>query len=154
MAAEYGGWMYYWISTSNWQLFWHVFITLKRLTLQHVNLTSKQSDQIGKIFSQWMIVFYGQFSENYKSGPNFGATFVHGKSSVLTLTKYELGYIFGDFFTYSSGHSASKVCRTNIGRKRGWKTNKSCHQLDSHSIFSQEKEKPRAWFIEAKTMSK
>jgi hypothetical protein len=39
-------------------------------------------------------------------GPNFRATFFHGKSCVLLLTKGGLGYILGYFFTNLSGHNA------------------------------------------------
>jgi hypothetical protein len=34
---------------------------------------------------------------NYIRSPNFWATFFHGKSYAIILTKYRLSYIFGDF---------------------------------------------------------
>jgi hypothetical protein len=65
-----------------------------------------QDDQIGAI------VFHGQFFFNYRINPNFGATFYHVKSYVLILTKNEVGYILGYFFTNSSGHTAmGTTCR-------------------------------------------
>jgi hypothetical protein len=47
---------------------------------------------------------------NIKSSPKFWATFFHGKSSTLVLTKNGLGHILGDFLTNSSGHSGFYVC--------------------------------------------
>jgi hypothetical protein len=38
------------------------------------------------------------FSKNYRSSPNWVATFSRCKINVLILTKHGLGYILGDFF--------------------------------------------------------
>jgi hypothetical protein len=65
-----------------------------------------QGDQIGQIFAYWAIVYFGQFFENDIISPNFWATLFNGKSYVVIFTKNSLGYIFGRFFTSSSGHSA------------------------------------------------
>jgi hypothetical protein len=70
-----------------------------------------QGDQIGRVFAYWVIVYFGKF-ENYKSSPNFGATFSYGKLFALILTKNVLGHILGDFFATSSGHPVSQQQRT------------------------------------------
>jgi hypothetical protein len=44
-----------------------------------------------------VIVYFGQFIENYIKRPQFGATF-------STVYKNGLGHILGDFFANSSGH--------------------------------------------------
>jgi hypothetical protein len=41
--------------------------------------------------------------------PKFWASFYHGKSYVLILTKNVLGNILGDFFTNASGHPGRRV---------------------------------------------
>jgi hypothetical protein len=64
----------------------------------------EQGDQIGRIFAQWAIVYFGQFFENHKSSPNFCATFPKIIDYMLTLTKLVLGDLLGYFFTNSSGH--------------------------------------------------
>jgi hypothetical protein len=79
-------------------------------------MTSKQGDQIGRIFAFWVIVYFGQFLENNKRSPNDWTTFSHGKrySSIVTkdgfgyILGYFLGYILGAFFTSSSGHPACR----------------------------------------------
>jgi hypothetical protein len=38
-------------------------------------LTRKQGDQIGRIFAQWAIAYFGQWFENYRSSAYFWATF-------------------------------------------------------------------------------
>jgi hypothetical protein len=45
-----------------------------------------------------VIVYFGWFLEKYKSIPNFGASFLYGKSYVLIMRKNGLGNILGDFF--------------------------------------------------------
>jgi hypothetical protein len=56
-----------------------------------------QGDQIGRIFAQGAIVFFGQFLQEQKSGPNFRAAFLYHKSCVSILQKMGLGYILGVF---------------------------------------------------------
>jgi hypothetical protein len=46
-----------------------------------------QCDQIGKSFTSWTIVYFGQFIENYRSLPNVKATLFHGKRHASILTK-------------------------------------------------------------------
>jgi hypothetical protein len=48
------------------------------------------------------------FFDNLQTIPNFGLLFFHGKSYALTLRTNGLGYILGDFFTNSSGHTAAR----------------------------------------------
>jgi hypothetical protein len=55
-----------------------------------------------------VIVFFGQFFENYRSKPNIWATLFHGKSCLIILTKTELVFILGNCFTNSSGHPDSE----------------------------------------------
>jgi hypothetical protein len=37
-----------------------------------------RGDQIGRIFSQWVFVSFGQFLEDYRSNPHFWATLFNG----------------------------------------------------------------------------
>jgi hypothetical protein len=45
-----------------------------------------QGDQIERIFAQCVIVFFGQLSKNYTSGPYFRATLLHDKGYASILT--------------------------------------------------------------------
>jgi hypothetical protein len=45
-----------------------------------ISLTWLQGDQIGPIFDYWVIVYYGQFYENYRNSPHLWAKFFHHKS--------------------------------------------------------------------------
>jgi hypothetical protein len=63
-----------------------------------------QGDQIGRIFTYWAFIFFGQFVYNYRSSLNMYLFFFHVKSCALGLKKNWLGYILGDFFANSSGH--------------------------------------------------
>jgi hypothetical protein len=64
--------------------------------LQKIDLS--QGDQIGRIFAQWPIVYFEQCFENYKSSPNYSATFC------INFDINGLGRMLGAFSTYSSGH--------------------------------------------------
>jgi hypothetical protein len=61
-----------------------------------------QGDQIGRIFAQWAIIYFGRFVENRKSSPYFCATFSLSTGmcicDTLIVTKIGLGHILGDFF--------------------------------------------------------
>jgi hypothetical protein len=59
---------------------------------------ARQGDQIERMFSDWAIVYFGQFSGHLQNLPKFLGTFFHGKMYALTMTKNRSGYIFGDFF--------------------------------------------------------
>jgi hypothetical protein len=59
---------------------------------------------IGRIFAYWAFFYFRQLFKIKRFSSNFWATFVHGKSYVLILTKNCLGFILGDFFTNLSGH--------------------------------------------------
>jgi hypothetical protein len=61
-----------------------------------------QGDQIGRVFAYWATGF-GCGLKIYKNSATFCATFFHGTSYVLILTKSWIGYIYGDFNTNSSG---------------------------------------------------
>jgi hypothetical protein len=71
------------------------------------NAQYNQGDQIGRIFSQLGIVYFKKCLFNYISSPHFCASFVISKDYALILTKHELGYTLGDFFTNSSGNPES-----------------------------------------------
>jgi hypothetical protein len=43
-------------------------------------MTWQQGDQIGRIFANWVIAYFGQFDEIYANSPTLLATFFHGKS--------------------------------------------------------------------------
>jgi hypothetical protein len=66
-----------------------------------------QGDQIGRIFSYGVVVYVGQFFKLTEVGqlifPRYKLT--------IDLNKNGLGYILGDFFTNSSGHTG---CRRDI----------------------------------------
>jgi hypothetical protein len=51
-----------------------------------------------------VIFNFRQWFENHRISAYLWATFFHPTSYVLILAKNWLGYIFGDFFTNSSGH--------------------------------------------------
>jgi hypothetical protein len=46
-----------------------------------------QGDQIGRIFAQWTIVFFGPFFDNYKTSSNSLSTYFHCRSYLLILAK-------------------------------------------------------------------
>jgi hypothetical protein len=73
-------------------------------------VNSKQGDQSGRIFTQWTIVLFGQFIENYRSSANSLATFFQSTSYVgINFDKKMVGlYTSGDVFKNSSGHPDSK----------------------------------------------
>jgi hypothetical protein len=59
--------------------------------------------RLGEFSPFWVIIYFGQCFEDYMSATNFWATFFHGASYVIILTKTWWGYILGDFFANSSG---------------------------------------------------
>jgi phosphatidate phosphatase APP1 len=64
-----------------------------------------QGDQIGRIFTYCVVVYFGQLLENYiQKYPTF-LYFIPHLSLHMNFGKNGLGYILGDFFTNSSGHS-------------------------------------------------
>jgi hypothetical protein len=69
-------------------------------------LSSLQGDQIGRIFAPWVIVYFGQFFENYRSSPHFWSTFSTVKVMNWYCQKW-LGLHFGLVFYNSSDHPAS-----------------------------------------------
>jgi hypothetical protein len=72
----------------------------KSNNLMPVDARSKghnQCDQIGRIFTQWAIVYFRHLNENHKISPNFGATFPRSVDYALILSKIGLGYILGVF---------------------------------------------------------
>jgi hypothetical protein len=71
---------------------------------------------LGEFWAQSVIGFFVQVIENYRISPSVWATIFHGKFYVLILTKNELGYILGDFFTVSSGHPVSRMVRGPVSR--------------------------------------
>jgi hypothetical protein len=77
----------------------------------------EQGDQIGRIFAYWVIVFFGQLFEKYRSRLIFCATLSHEKSCALILAEKCVGYILGESFTNLSGHSA-KEDRHFLGQKK------------------------------------
>jgi hypothetical protein len=45
---------------------------------------TRQGDKIGRVFADWAIVYFGLLFENYKSRPNYWATFFHGETCEKT----------------------------------------------------------------------
>jgi hypothetical protein len=67
-----------------------------------VSVYPNQGDQIGRIFAQWVIVFFGQFYKNYRSSPKFHIgrlffTYTY-RYYVVILTKKMVWQHFGRFF--------------------------------------------------------
>jgi hypothetical protein len=93
-----------------------VFLKKAPPHLSHSGMSPKQGDQIGRIFAQWEIIYFGRLVENRKSSPYFCATFSLSTGlcicDILIVTKIGLGYILGNFFTNSSGHPGPKLCVT------------------------------------------
>jgi hypothetical protein len=77
----------------------------------HVAGGRKQGDQIGRIFVQWTIVYFGQFYDNYKSRPHFLPFFPQYRL-FIEFDQKRFGPNFGRFFTNSSGHSGRKLTET------------------------------------------
>jgi hypothetical protein len=70
-------------------------------------------------------VTYGSKFENYRNIPHFLASFTTVKATYALIftknTKNVLGYILGDFSTYSSGHSENcptDYTQTNTHKKK------------------------------------
>jgi hypothetical protein len=79
-----------------------------------------------------------QFSEIYRSCPNFWAAFFTVKVKITTiLTKNGLGYILGDFFTNSSGHPGWFVGRRDTSVTDYHWQNQSCdHNVGTYTIVA------------------
>jgi hypothetical protein len=92
--------------TSKRKIIFQIFV---RLHFCPTAVICKQDDQIGRFFDYGAIVYFGWFSENYKSN---WAIFDSVKSYVLVLTRNGLGCFLGDLFISSSGHPVCKyvVC--------------------------------------------
>jgi hypothetical protein len=52
----------------------------KAMTSHMHGMHGMQGGQIGRIIAYWVIVYFGQFFENYRTSPKIWATFFHGKS--------------------------------------------------------------------------
>jgi hypothetical protein len=82
-----------------------------------------QGDQIGRIFAQWAIVYFGQWFENYIQSANFWATFFRDISYVLIFTKNGLATFWASFsqthlVTLLLTQKKAKLCKKfdhNIG---------------------------------------
>jgi hypothetical protein len=72
----------------------------------------RQGDQIGRIFVDWAIVYFGQFFEIYRTTPKFWATFFSDTSYLIICTENGFANILDNFLTNSSGHPATPV--TNL----------------------------------------
>jgi hypothetical protein len=73
----------------------------------------EQGDQIGRIFAQWVVVFFGQLLKIYKNSPQFWSTFYQSKDDLFIFTEKMVWAIF----TSSSGHpgpDATWVFRRSI----------------------------------------
>jgi hypothetical protein len=57
-----------------------------------------QCDQIGRIFAQWAIVYFGQLLKKHKSSPNFCATFSLKYRQCINLVKNWFRLHFGRLF--------------------------------------------------------
>jgi hypothetical protein len=92
----------------------HLFYLLKSLKTGSISSSpaAQQGDQIGRIFAQWVIVYFGQLLKICKS--NVFGYFIHQFSLYINFDTNVLGYILAAFFTSSSGHTAAKVesCET------------------------------------------
>jgi hypothetical protein len=81
-------------------LFVHTLtFTFILITAKHTHC-DRQCDQIGRIFAQWVIAYFGQFSENHRSSPYFCSTCMPHSMAKLCICfdKNVLGHILGDFF--------------------------------------------------------
>jgi hypothetical protein len=70
---------------------------------------SKQGDQIGRFFAYLATVYFGYFFANYRRGPNYCATYFHGKSYLKLLPKACRAAFWPIFFTNESGRPGSKA---------------------------------------------
>jgi hypothetical protein len=58
-----------------------------------------QSASHPDVIAQWVIVYFRQQFEKYRSSPHFWATLFHGTSYVSVLSKKRLGHILGYIFS-------------------------------------------------------
>jgi hypothetical protein len=78
----------------------------------------EQGDQIGRIFAQSEIVFFGQVVENCRICPNVWATILHGKFYVLILTKMGWDPSCVIFFTNSTLEPILQFLNLQLQRQR------------------------------------
>jgi hypothetical protein len=62
-----------------------------------VFVTCHQSDQIGRIFAFWVIVYFRRFFK-LQISRNFWVTFFNSKNYAITLSQHGLAKILGRFF--------------------------------------------------------
>jgi hypothetical protein len=87
-----------WIEIKTW-----IGLVLK--SEQGFGLEAEQSDQIGRIFDYWAIIYFGPFIwENYRSSQFFGLLFPAVKAMYSLWQKTGLGLTLGDFLSNPSGH--------------------------------------------------
>jgi hypothetical protein len=73
---------------------------------------AEQGDQIGRILAHWVIVYFWQFFEKYRSSPNILPPFFCSLSDLIHFEKNVPGlhmYNLGDFFANTSEASFFKL---------------------------------------------
>jgi hypothetical protein len=76
----------------------------------HQEASAKQGDQIARIFAQWVIAYFGQFSENYRSRPHFD--FLCSLVDLCVIFDNSLGHILGVFSNTHLVTLVPKHCST------------------------------------------
>jgi hypothetical protein len=77
-----------------------------------------QGYQIGPIFAQWVIVYFGHQLENYRSSAHFWATFFHGTSYTYVLILTKIGWA-SFWATFSQIRLVSLLCTHQIYDNHG-----------------------------------
>jgi hypothetical protein len=69
----------------------------------------EQGDRIGRIFAQWVIVYFGQFSENNRSRPHFWGYF-YPRYAIALMKNVYIGLHFRpNFFRLIWSHTCPTI---------------------------------------------
>jgi hypothetical protein len=79
--------------------------------LRNGHRVANRATGLGKFAPTGRLFTLASFLENYRSSPNYWATFVHGKIYVWILTKIVWATFWATFWQNPSGHPG---CKTNL----------------------------------------
>jgi hypothetical protein len=77
------------------------------LRAKQLNVTADQGDKIGRIFAQWLTLYFGQFFSKITELATLIGYFFPRLLLCINFAKNCIGQHFGRFFTNSSGHPAA-----------------------------------------------
>jgi hypothetical protein len=85
------------IRSDNFAFFGNVCTGSNPKYITHIRNAKEQGDQIGRIFANWAIVYFGQLYENFRISPHFGPFFFSVKLYIDFDQKW-VGLHFGRLF--------------------------------------------------------